>query len=122
MFADGAHRAHCIDSLVAGGHDRAAADALDARFYDESTGIRVLYDEAVIRALYARTCAPPPTRAAAPRYVPPTIDVRSNREFLMRCRACGSTDINVQQRQTRSADESMTVFCTCCDCGKRFRV
>ena len=40
----------------------------------------------------------------------------------LRCPACGEDDINVQQKQTRSADEGMTVFCSCESCGRQWRM
>lgn len=41
---------------------------------------------------------------------------------LLKCRNCGSSDINWTQKQTRGADESMTVFCSCSTCGNRWRM
>lgn len=35
----------------------------------------------------------------------------------LRCRGCGSRDVNVCFRQTRSADEGSTCFATCANCG-----
>ncbi len=40
---------------------------------------------------------------------------------FMRCRACNSSDITWTQKQTRSADEPMTVFCKCNNCGVRWK-
>ena len=40
---------------------------------------------------------------------------------LNRCRKCGSTEVEWHQRQTRSADEGITTFCQCRQCGKRWR-
>ena len=45
---------------------------------------------------------------------------RSNANTTMRCRRCGSTDIYAEQKQTRGADEAMTVFCTCSRCTLRW--
>lgn len=39
---------------------------------------------------------------------------------FIKCRKCGSNEIDTEQKQTRSADEPMTVFCCCRVCGKRF--
>lgn len=44
---------------------------------------------------------------------------RSNTTTL-RCRRCGGTDIHAEQKQTRGADEAMTVFCTCARCTLRW--
>ena len=38
------------------------------------------------------------------------------------CRACNKATVIVQQKQTRSADEGMTVFCSCRTCGKQWRL
>lgn len=40
----------------------------------------------------------------------------------LRCRSCGSADIAWQQKQTRGADESMTIFCTCSACGSKWKM
>jgi hypothetical protein len=39
---------------------------------------------------------------------------------IFSCRRCKSFDVDTEQKQTRSADEPMTIFCTCNSCGKRF--
>jgi len=46
-------------------------------------------------------------------------DISEERPFL-KCRKCKGTAIDVEQKQTRSADEPMTVFCMCRACGTRF--
>ncbi len=38
------------------------------------------------------------------------------------CNRCHSRSIVVQQQQTRSADEGMTVYCTCKQCGLRWKM
>ena len=40
----------------------------------------------------------------------------------LRCRQCGGDSVTVQQKQTRSADEGMTVFCGCETCGSQWRM
>jgi len=40
----------------------------------------------------------------------------------LRCRRCGSSDVAWEQKQTRGADEAMTVFCTCTKCGLRWKM
>ena len=37
------------------------------------------------------------------------------------CRKCKSKKCSYMQLQTRSADESMTVYVTCCECGNRWK-
>jgi len=39
---------------------------------------------------------------------------------IFQCSKCNSFDVDTEQKQTRSADEPMTIFCTCNSCGKRF--
>lgn len=38
----------------------------------------------------------------------------------LRCRRCGSGDVQCDQKQTRGADEAMTVFATCQKCNNRW--
>lgn len=40
---------------------------------------------------------------------------------VFQCRACKSRKTQYTQLQTRSADEPMTTFILCCNCGKRWR-
>ena len=37
------------------------------------------------------------------------------------CPSCGKRNCTMVQKQTRSGDEPMTVYCTCLDCGRAFR-
>lgn len=37
------------------------------------------------------------------------------------CRKCKSNQCTYYQMQTRSADEPMTTFCSCCNCGNRWK-
>lgn len=39
---------------------------------------------------------------------------------IFACTKCKSFDVDTEQKQTRSADEPMTIFCTCNVCGQRF--
>lgn len=39
---------------------------------------------------------------------------------IITCRTCGSTEVRWQEKQTRSADEGATVFCTCNSCKSRW--
>lgn len=41
---------------------------------------------------------------------------------FLRCRTCRGTEVSWQQKQTRGADESMTIFCTCGSCGARWKM
>lgn len=38
------------------------------------------------------------------------------------CSKCGQKKVSYTQAQTRSADEPMTTFCECMNCGKRWKV
>jgi len=44
------------------------------------------------------------------------------RRGIMACGRCKSWSTDYYQLQTRSADESITSFFTCLDCGKRWKV
>jgi DNA-directed RNA polymerase subunit M/transcription elongation factor TFIIS len=39
---------------------------------------------------------------------------------IFACPKCKSFDVDTDQKQTRSADEPMTIFCCCNSCGSRF--
>lgn len=39
---------------------------------------------------------------------------------FLKCARCKSTDVDVDQKQTRSADEPMTLFALCINCGTRW--
>jgi transcription elongation factor S-II len=39
----------------------------------------------------------------------------------LRCGKCGQRKVTYTQAQTRSADEPMTTFCTCLNCGNRWK-
>ena len=41
---------------------------------------------------------------------------------IIKCRKCGSDDVRWDEKQTRSADEGATVFCTCNKCFNRWTV
>lgn len=41
---------------------------------------------------------------------------------LIRCRRCGSTEVTWEEKQTRSADEAATLFCSCSTCKNRWVV
>ena len=50
------------------------------------------------------------------------IDNLRSAEGLLHCSRCGSDDVHVELKQTRSADEGMTVFAKCNKCGKSWRM
>lgn len=60
--------------------------------------------------------AEPPAAAAsaAPMPAPPTSD-------LFRCARCNQRRVTYFQMQTRSADDPMTTFITCTNCGNRWK-
>lgn len=39
---------------------------------------------------------------------------------FIKCRRCGSNAVDTEQKQTRSADEPMTIFCLCRKCETRW--
>ena len=45
---------------------------------------------------------------------------RATYKTTLRCRRCGSGDVQCEQKQTRGADEAMTVFVTCSKCNNRW--
>ena len=45
----------------------------------------------------------------------------SNKEGFFKCHKCGSKKTNFFQMQTRGADEPMTNFVNCLNCGKRWK-
>lgn len=45
---------------------------------------------------------------------------RSEESAFIACVKCRSNAVDTEQKQTRSADEPMTIFCLCRKCGKRF--
>lgn len=46
----------------------------------------------------------------------------SSNSGVYRCPKCKSNNTSYTERQTRSADEPMTVFCRCMSCGARWRI
>lgn len=40
----------------------------------------------------------------------------------LKCRRCNSSEVRWDQKQTRGADEAMTVFCACSTCGNRWTI
>lgn len=40
----------------------------------------------------------------------------------VKCNKCGSADVSILLRQTRSADEGMSSFATCQNCGSRWKL
>ena len=49
-------------------------------------------------------------------------DMLNDKTFraTLKCMRCGSADITWEQKQTRSADEAMTIFCSCNKCNNRW--
>ena len=45
----------------------------------------------------------------------------NNTAGVLRCRVCKGSDVSFQQKQTRGADEAMTIFCICV-CGARWKM
>lgn len=49
-------------------------------------------------------------------------EVDQNSSAVLVCGKCHSKSIEIEQKQTRGADEAMTVFCQCRSCGIRWRM
>ncbi|OXA63334.1 transcription elongation factor S-II [Folsomia candida] len=47
--------------------------------------------------------------------------VQGTKTDLLKCNKCGKRDVTYNQLQTRSADEPMTTFCLCLQCGNRWK-
>lgn len=49
-------------------------------------------------------------------------DALNDKEFaaIVRCRRCGSEEVTWEEKQTRSADEGATIFCSCSTCKNRW--
>lgn len=88
----------------------ALQDALERRRADRAARIEAI-------ALASSVSTSPASAAGSSSSGP------SERELAMRvrCRACGSDRIGCKEGQTRSADEPMTLFFWCQDCGARWR-
>lgn len=48
------------------------------------------------------------------------LEERQDTGQFIQCRKCKSNDVDTEQKQTRSADEPMTLFCRCRRCETRF--
>lgn len=44
------------------------------------------------------------------------------KEGLYKCSKCGSRKVISNEMQVRSADEGTTVFCTCSNCGNKWKI
>ena len=42
-------------------------------------------------------------------------------DSFLKCGKCKMNKVDYYQKQTRGADEPMTLFCTCHNCGHRWR-
>ena len=49
-------------------------------------------------------------------------EVSSGSSQFLTCGKCKNTSISIEQKQTRGADEGMTVFCHCTKCGHKWRM
>ena len=128
-------RVEAVQKLVEAGRAAAAARSAEGRAFLRAGGtdgevytecIRTDLAEALgfataRRATDAADAAV--TRPVAPTYVPYVFpaDAGDDAAAVALCSVCKSTNIDITQRQTRGADEPMTVFCCCLDCGKRWR-
>tara|TARA_Y100000741_G_C18212285_1_gene542203 strand:+ start:731 stop:1213 length:483 start_codon:yes stop_codon:yes gene_type:complete len=49
-----------------------------------------------------------------------SINSSASYDSSLKCRRCNSIDVTWDQKQTRSADEGMTVYCLCANCNLRW--
>jgi len=51
------------------------------------------------------------------------IKAKENEDYngLFKCKKCGTNKVTYTQAQTRSADEPMTTFFNCLNCGNRWK-
>ena len=49
-----------------------------------------------------------------------SINSSTSYDSSLKCRRCNSVDVTWDQKQTRSADEGMTVYCVCANCNLRW--
>lgn len=47
--------------------------------------------------------------------------INKDTKGIFKCTKCGKSETIFYQMQTRSADEGMSTFITCCNCGRRWR-
>ena len=59
--------------------------------------------------------------AALPPPRPPAAGASGSGRSLLTCRRCKGSNVDYVEKQTRSADEPMTVFATCLDCQTRWK-
>jgi len=56
------------------------------------------------------------------KFVPPRYENTDYLPAMERCRRCRSSDVEVRQQQTRSADEGITNFLTCRNCLAKWKL
>lgn len=61
-------------------------------------------------------------RDALDREIQTMKPIKPTEEGIYQCSKCGSRQTSVVKAQTRSADEGMTDFVTCHNCGKKWKV
>ena len=55
-------------------------------------------------------------------FIQETINTMVKNTVGIHCRKCNSDNVYSMSRQTRSADEAMTVFYTCLNCGNKWKI
>lgn len=61
-------------------------------------------------------------RISIDAFIEKSIDTKVKNTVGIKCKKCGSDNIFSESRQTRSADEAMTIFYTCLNCGNKWKV
>ena len=54
-------------------------------------------------------------------FIQDVIDTKVKNTVGIKCKKCQSENIYSESRQTRSADEAMTIFFTCLNCGFKWK-
>ena len=55
-------------------------------------------------------------------FLPEELSMKSKNTTRIKCHNCGSENIYVESKQTRSADETTTKIYECLDCGNKWSV
>lgn len=61
-------------------------------------------------------------RISIEAFIEKSIATKIKNTVGIHCKKCGSDNVFSESRQTRSADEAMTVFYTCLNCGNKWKV
>lgn len=87
-----------------------------------SGGVKVSKKQTV-DLLYFQKLIDADLRARIPisAFIPDVVNTMVKNTVGIKCKVCGSDNVYVESRQVRSADEAMTKFYTCLNCGNKWR-